>query len=81
MCEVVSGPNGEVLQRERRYSSIQSRHYMEVRGQHHAPAAFTVGKEHRYASKRKLGGLQSRSGGEKNVLYVQGFEHSTFFSQ
>jgi hypothetical protein len=81
MCKDVSGPSGEGLQRKQRYSSTQSRHYMEVRGQYHAPAAFTVGKEHRYALKRMLGGLQRRSGGEKNVLYLPALEHLTFFSQ
>jgi hypothetical protein len=54
---------------------------MEVGVQHHAPAAFTLEKEHMYALKRKLGGTRRRSGGEKNVLYLTGFEHETFFNQ
>jgi hypothetical protein len=40
------------------------RHYMEVSGQLHAPAAYPHGKSPWYPLDRRLGGLQSRSGSD-----------------
>jgi hypothetical protein len=53
------------------------RHYMEVSGQLHAPAALPPGKSPWYPLDRRLGGPQSHSGSggeEKNSLPSPGIE-------
>jgi hypothetical protein len=52
------------------------RHYLEVSGQLHAPAASPPGKSSRYPFYRRLGGPQSRSGryGEVKIFTLPGLE-------
>jgi hypothetical protein len=45
-----------------RYTFSWPRHYLEVSGELHAPAALPPGEEPRYPLDRRLGGPQSRPG-------------------
>jgi hypothetical protein len=53
--------------------TLWPRHYMEVGGQLHAPAAYSHGKSPCYPLDRRLGGPQSRSGhgGEEKNSQLQ----------
>jgi hypothetical protein len=58
-----------------RYTFSSPRHWLEVSGQLHAPAALLPGKEPpHYPLDRRLGGPQSRSGrrGEEKILDPNG---------
>jgi hypothetical protein len=50
------------------------RHYVEVSGQLHSPAALPPGKESLYPLERRLGGSQGHGGEEKNSQTPLGIE-------
>jgi hypothetical protein len=56
------------------FLDLDTSYQLEESGQLHAPAALPPGKEPRYPSDRRLGGLQRRSGrrGEDKILYPTG---------